>query len=482
MLQIYNTLTRKKEDFLSTDTTIRMFVCGPTVYDYIHIGNARTYVIFDMIAKYLRYKGYKLNYIQNITDIEDKIMLRAQEQNRKPLEFAKKYEQKFLEDVKTLKIDSVDLYPKSTDYIKQIQKQIQTLMDKGHTYVIEGDGIYMDLSTVPDYGKLAGRTVEMGEDAVSRIDNSPNKRNKGDFVLWKHSKPGEPTWDAKFKLPDGSSVEMSGRPGWNIEDTAMTEKQFGQQYELHGGAIDLIFPHHEGEIAIQESASGLKPFVKYWMHAGFLNMKQNKMSKSKGNFLTAHEALKKYSPETLRHYFLSAHYRSPLEYNVEIIENYVDAQVNISHFVGLIKFIEDQKIWGEEDKSFQSRLDIYKKNIEKAINNDFNTAEALGLFSRFSSEVEQYYYSDKKIDKNAHKKIEDILYIFDEILGIIPKLRSVPEDIKNSITEHDKARAAKKYDESDKIREKIELKGFEVKNTTHGTIVIPGIIFNKNNK
>src|SRR3989344_3403901 len=281
-MKIYNTLTKTKEDFTSReDKKVRMFVCGPTVYDHIHIGNARTFVFFDVVAKYLRHAGFEVQYIQNITDIDDKIIARAKEAEEDPLAFAKKYEEIFLADMKAIGVTAVNQFDRATDHIPEVTKQIKTLIEKEHAYLIEGNGWYFDLSTFPEYGKLSGRTAEMANDAVSRIDENDKKRNKGDFCLWKLSKPEEPAWESKLG---------QGRPGWHIEDTAITEKYFGPQYDLHGAAQDLMFPHHEAEIAQQESASGLKPFVKYWMHSAFLVNKEKKMSKSLGHFITLNEA------------------------------------------------------------------------------------------------------------------------------------------------------------------------------------------------
>ncbi|MBX4190419.1 cysteine--tRNA ligase [Candidatus Parcubacteria bacterium] len=330
MIKIHNTLTNKKEEFTPIEQNkVQMFVCGPTVYDYIHIGNARTFVFFDVAAKYLKNKGYEVDYIQNITDIDNKIIERAQKEGVDPLEYAKKYSDIFKQDMTALGVTSPQ-YKNATDHIPEVIKQVQTLLDKNSAYVIENDGIYFDLSTFPDYGKLSGRTANMADDAVSRIDDSDKKRNRGDFALWKFSQEGDPSWPAPFG---------AGRPGWHIEDTAITEKYFGPQYDIHGGGQDLIFPHHEAEIAQQESASGKKPFVKYWLHAGFLVNKDQKMSKSVGNFERAHELLQKYPKEVLRFYFLSAHYRSPLDFNEEIMEASKQGIDKIQTWLGYIDLI-----------------------------------------------------------------------------------------------------------------------------------------------
>src|SRR3989344_5626839 len=257
VLKIYNTLTRKKEVFKPIKgKKVKLFVCGPTVYDYAHIGHAKTYIQFDIIVKYLRYWGYDVFYLQNITNIDDKIINRAKEESKDPLKLANEFEKNYHEDVKRIGVDSVNKYAKATDYMEQITSQVDRLVKKGYAYKIK-DGYYFDLTKFSEYGKLAKRTAQEAEDAVSRIDENDEKRNKGDFCLWKFYKKGEPYWE--------TSLEM-GRPGWHIEDTAITEKELGSQYDIHGGARDLIFPHHEAEIAQMESITGKKPFVKYWLH------------------------------------------------------------------------------------------------------------------------------------------------------------------------------------------------------------------------
>ena len=379
-MEIYNTLTRKKGAFeprkdLPTGQAgkkINMFVCGPTVYDYIHIGNARTFVVFDVVAKYLRYRGYDVNYIQNITDIDNKIIERAQKEGVDSLEYAKKYSDIFKEDMQALGVTSPE-YKNATDHIPEVIKQVQTLLDKGNAYIIENDGIYFDLSTFPDYGKLSGRTASMADDAVSRIDDSTKKRNRGDFALWKFSQEGDPSWPAPFG---------DGRPGWHIEDTAITEKYFGPQYDIHGGGQDLIFPHHEAEIAQQESASGLKPFVRYWMHAGFLVNKSEKMSKSTGNFQTARELLKKYSKEVLRFYLLSNHYHSPLDYSETTMGQFQAAVQRIIEFMEKLLLISGR--WSGVEGGVDSFLNGPKGQRElfiETMDDDFNTPVLLQRYS-----------------------------------------------------------------------------------------------------
>ena len=457
-MRIYNTLTKQKEEFVPRENKkVKMFVCGPTVYDYIHIGNARTFVFFDVVAKYLRHSGYQVQYIQNITDIDDKIITRAKEINEDPLVFAKKYEEIFLEDMKALKVTAVtdyDQYARATDHIDEVVAQVKKLIEKGHAYLIEGDGYYFDLSTFPDYGKLSGRTVEMAEDAVSRVDENPDKRNRGDFTLWKFFKEGEPFWETKLG---------KGRPGWHIEDTAITEKYFGPQYDLHGAGQDLIFPHHEAEIAQQESASGLKPFVKYWMHSGFLVNKKKKMSKSLGNFMSLNEALKTYSPETLRFYFLSAHYRSPLDFSEEILKQSEAAVMRINEFRNKLRQFKGKDLSDQENS--KEAKEAYRKIIG-AMDDDFNTPEAIGIF------FELIRQTNPKIETKqvAMAELIKILNFFN-LLGIVPEPITYPAEIQELIDQREKIRESKDFTAADQLRSQIESLGYQIDDTIYGPLI-----------
>lgn len=438
-----------------------MFVCGPTVYDYIHVGNARTYTIFDVVAKYLRYLGYEVEYIQNITDIDDKIIARALELNRDPADYAKDFTGAFFEDIKKLGINSVSHYEPATKNIDQVIKQVKTLIKNGNAYKIENDGWYFDLKTFPEYGKLAGRTVEMAEDGVSRIDESPSKRNRGDFALWKFSKPEEPGWDSELGY---------GRPGWHIEDTAITEKFFGPQYDLHGGGADLIFPHHEAEIAQQESASGLKPFVRYWMHAGLVVNKTQKMSKSLGNFMILREALKKYNPETLRFYFLSSHYRSPIDYNEDLLKQAEAAANRLAEFTIRLKSI--QSLSGDLTiKTFGSEIvDETNKKFKQEMDDDLNTPKAFGHIFELVRQINPLVDS-KEIGPNLAKQVIDWLQEINNVLGIIPsKAAEVPLEIRELINEREQARQAKDFYRADRLREQIRNLGYEIDDTAYGPL------------
>src|SRR5438309_6673339 len=308
-LKVYNTLTRHLDDFEPIHPgRVNMFVCGPTVYDVSHIGHGKSYVAYDIIARHLRKKGYAVFFILNITDIDDKIIIRAKETREDPLKLSERYAQAFYKDMKYLHVNSVNLYAKASDYIPEIINKIQGLVDKGIGYKIAG-GVYYDISKFPEYGKLSRQNLE--QLTVHRVDPDPEKRNPGDFVLWKNQKPGEIAWDSPWG---------KGRPGWHIEDTAITLTHFGPTYDLHGGGTELIFPHHEAEIAQAEGLTGKKPFVKYWMHGGMVMVSGEEMHKSLGNFWPVKAALKLYEPEVIRFFLINVQYRGPIDFAPELLD------------------------------------------------------------------------------------------------------------------------------------------------------------------
>src|SRR3989344_2439785 len=447
-LKVYNTLTRKKEIFKPRkDKNVNFFCCGITPYDFAHIGHAKTYVQFDVIVKYLRYSGYDVFYLQNVTDIDDKIIQRAKEKNQKPMELVRNYEKEYLKDMEALSINSVNKFARATEHIKEIIKQVKTLMDRGFAYIIENDGIYFDLSKFPEYGKLSGRKTEEAEDAVTRIDESVNKRNKGDFCLWKKSKKDEPSWkDPWFN---------NGRPGWHIEDTAISEKYFGKQYDVHGGARDLIFPHHEAEIAQMEAASGKKPFVKYWLHTGFLNVKGQKMAKSLGNFITIRDALKKYDAKALRLFYISAHYRSPIDFSEELLEQAKNSLQRLNDFTTKMKNSN-----GKDD------LELIKKTKEKfyeSMDDDFDTVKALAAVFDFVKEANK---------KGGGKKSYELMLEFDKVFNVLTiSDEELPEAIKKLVDEREEARKAKNFKKADKLREEIIRKGYILEDSKEGVRV-----------
>lgn len=457
-IHLYNTLSRSIEEFMPRDgAKVHLFVCGPTVYDYIHIGNARTFTIFDVVAKWLRERGFDVTYVQNITDIDDKIILRAGQKNEDPLAYAHRYDDIFRADMQTLGNTAVSQYARATDYIHEIIRQVQTLMSKGFAYELP-DGIYYDLSKFGGYGKLSGRTTLQSEDAVSRIDENRDKRNSGDFALWKKSKPGEPTWDSPWG---------PGRPGWHIEDTAITERFFGPQYDMHGGARDLIFPHHEAEIAQQEAASGKVPFVKYWMHAGFLENKSAKMSKSLGNFLTLHEALEQYEPAVLRFYLLSNHYRVPLEFTDTSL---VVAQAGVQRIREVLV-----RLNALADKSGDGMLgnlpEQARHEIEEAMDDDFNTPRAFAAMFDFIRTLNGMLSQNElsQADAVAAREVFDML---SRVFGIVPAATlDIPIDIQAIVDKRQAARDTKDWATSDTLRDELAALNWTVDDTPYGPLV-----------
>lgn len=458
-MKILNTLSGQKEEFEPRKgKNVGMFVCGPTVYDYSHIGHIRTYVVFDVIAKYLRYRGYKVKFIVNITDIDERIMDRAKNEGRSWKEIAQLYEKSFMDDIKNLKINSVDKFAAATDHIKEIIKQVSALIEKGYAYQIE-DGIYFDISKFEDYGKLAKRTVEQAEDAVSRIDDSVSKKNKGDFVLWRTS-INEPSWGSPWG---------KGRPGWHIEDTAITEKYLGQQYDIHGGGQDLIFPHHEAEITQQEAASGKKPFVRYWLHSGLVRINGQKMSKSLKNTITIRSALKEYSPESLRFMAINAHYRSLVEYRGDLIRQ---SEAAIQRINELINKLELVKKSGPKEEKIEMGEVIKNTKIEfeSKMDDDFNTPEALAVLFNFIRIVNSFI-DDGTLDKKSANRVLKFLKEIDEIFGIIAGESEMPEQIHQLVQKREYLRKQKAWTEADNIRDEIQKSGYSLDDTAYGPLV-----------
>jgi len=456
MLRFYNTLSRKKEGFKPRkEGRVNLFVCGPTVYDFSHIGHARTYIAFDMMAKYLKEKGFKVFYLQNITDIDDKIIKRAKEKKMLPRKLSKDFEKEYLKDMKSLKVDSVTKYARATEHIPEIISQVKRLLKKGYAYQIE-DGIYYDISKFKDYGKLSRRTVLQAEDAVSRIDEAKEKRNKGDFCLWKFSKADEPTWPSPFG---------PGRPGWHIEDTAITEKYFGPQYDIHGGAKDLIFPHHEAEIAQMEAISGKKPMVKYWLHSGFLTVSTQKMAKSLGNFITIRDFLKKDSARFLRFLALKSHYRSPIDYNEKLLSQ---AKKEIARIDEFIEKIKNKSLSRRQGGKFP--ISKYEKEFERAMDDDFNTPLAIATI--FQLILRGNYLLDRgKITPADAKSILDFLRKADGVFNFIfwekPKER-IPKEVLELVKKREEHRKKGLWEMADKIRIKLKKMGYWLEDTKEG--------------
>jgi len=466
-LKIYNTLSGKKDAFKPIKgKKINMFVCGPTVYDYSHLGHAKLFITFDIFVKYLRHLGFDVFYLQNITDIDDKIIARAREKGVLPKDLALAFEKEYLKDIKALGINSVSKYARATNYIKEIISQVKRLQENGSAYKIEGDGIYFDISKFKNYGKLSGRTALDAEDAVSRIDYSKDKKNRGDFCLWKFSSENEPSWLAPFGL---------GRPGWHIEDTAITEKFFGPQYDIHGGARELLFPHHEAEVSQMESISGKSPMVKYWMHVGVLTVNGQKMSKSLGNFITINDFLKRCAANHLRFFVAKNLWRSPVDYSESALIEVRAAVEKIEEFVRKIRSTKSE-IQNKVSK-FEIRnskfIKIFEKSFYAELDDDFNTPKAFAVMFEFINKVNVLLgenYISKKQAGDIYKFFQDINNIFG-IINFKKVNKTIPAEIKKLVNEREKYRKQQNWQKSDEIRLQIEKQGFLVQDSDDGPTI-----------
>jgi cysteinyl-tRNA synthetase len=461
-MKIFNTLSGKKDIFKARKgKQVNLFVCGPTVYDYSHLGHARNYVVFDSFAKYLKFCGFKVFYLQNITDLDDKIIARAREKQVTPKDLAIAFEKEYLKDMKALGITSVSKYARATDNIKPIISQVERLMDKKFDYKIENDGIYFNIAKFKDYGKLAGRTTLDAEDAVSRIDYSKDKVNRGDFCVWKFSDgEDQPSWPAPFGR---------GRPGWHIEDTAITEKYFGPQYDMHGGARDLIFPHHQAEIAQMESISGKSPMAKYWMHVGFLTVNGQKMSKSLGNFITLNDFLKRCPVNYLRFFISKNLWSSPIDYSESAMIEVKSAVEKIEEFLRKLKAVKNPK----SDKRLDGEIKIFKKKFYAELDEDFNTPKAFAVMFEFikrGNELLEQNLISKKQAGDIYKFFQEM----DKIFGIInfQKVnKAIPAGIKKLAEERELHRKNKEWQKADEARLAIEKQGFTVDDTKDGPVI-----------
>ncbi|MFZ3386960.1 MAG: cysteine--tRNA ligase, partial [Candidatus Hydromicrobium sp.] len=428
-LKVYNTLHRKKELFEPIEKgKVRMYVCGPTVYNYISIGNSRPIVVFNMVRNYLQFSGYKVEYIQNITDIEDKIIKKADEEKVDYKVITTRYIKAFLEDVKNLEVGGFNKMPLATEMIAEIIDIIKKIIENGYGYVVDGN-VYFEVSKFPAYGKLSGQNISEMKDTG---DNSFEKRNKVDFALWKKAKEGEPFWDSPWGR---------GRPGWHIECSAMSTTLLDRNIDIHGGGIDLIFPHHENEIAQSEAAfPGEGDFVRYWMHNGMIEVKSGKMSKSLGlkNNWILKNLLKSYSPDTIKMYILSTHYRSPLEFSMEKLEEAEKALEKITNTLKNIKFLIEQKeslsggeTGGKADMQVISRLGTFTRkfevNFKNSMDDDFNSARAIGDIFEFIKNINNIIQKPDFKNNASFKKSLSGAYIKIKELGLVLGLNFIKE-------------------------------------------------------
>ena len=435
VLKLYNTLTRKKETFKPVKKgEVRIYVCGPTVDDVPHLGHARQQISFDVLRRYLEFLGYNVKFVSNVTDIEDKIIKAAREKGISIRELSRKNEKAHMLDYSVLNIKKPDVQPHATEYVDEMIELIKKLENKGYTYVIDRDGVYYDISKFKNYGKLSHQKIENLK-AGARVKVKDKKRNKEDFVLWKFSKKGEPSWPAPWG---------EGRPGWHIECSAMSQKILGLPLDIHGGGRDLIFPHHEDEIAQSEAGYG-KKFVNYWMHNGMVNVNKVKMSKSLGNFKTVRDLLKNYPAMVIRFFVVSSYYRRPVDFSKQALD---DAKNSYERLKRLINEIRDDHKTNKK----------YLEKFEKEMNNDLNTPKALAVLWELLR------------DKNANGKIRAIKKM-DEVFGLellqFEKVK-IPAEIKKLAGKREKLRKEKKWKEADELRKEIESKGWKIEDTGKG--------------
>jgi cysteinyl-tRNA synthetase len=464
-LKIYNTLTRKKEKFIPIKKgEVGMYICGPTVYNYIHIGNARPFIIFEVVRRFLKFKGYKVRYIQNLTDIDDKMINKARELNISVSELAEKFIQEYFIDADSLNIERADVHPRATEHIAEIIELLKGLEEKGYAYEIDGD-VFFAVYKFKNYGKLSGQDIEELK-IGARVEVDERKRDAIDFALWKKAKEGEPSWDSPWG---------KGRPGWHIECSAMSMKYLGKTFDIHAGGSDLIFPHHENEIA-QSEANNNQQYVRYWMHNGYLCLNNQKMSKSLGNIMKVRDIIQKYKGEVIRYFILSAHYRSPLNFSEEQLQQAQNSLQRLNNIIYNVKhLLKQDKFKKSKDKDDELILEKRKEGEQqfiKAMDDDFNTPVALSRLFGFAKDVNIYLNSPSLKNKII---LEEIIKFYQDlagkVLGILKDFdreQSFEQEIKKLIEDREKARKEKNWEKSDKIRDELKRKGVILEDTTEG--------------
>lgn len=460
-MKLYNTLTRSKEDFVPIkEGKVGIYNCGPTVYNFIHVGNARPLVVFDTLRRYFEYKGMKVKFVVNFTDIDDKMINKANDEGVKVSDIAERYIKEFKKDANGLHLyDYETINPRATEHINEIISFVKTLIDKGAAYVSNGD-VYFDISYAKDYGKLSKKNIE---DLISghRVDINDNKKNPSDFALWKNKKEGEPYWQAPWG---------EGRPGWHIECSVMAKTLIGDNIDIHTGGEDLQFPHHENEIAQSETCNGV-PFANYWLHNGMITVDNEKMSKSKGNFFTVREISDEFDLEVLRFFLLTTQYRSPINFSREVMEQTKNSSKRLYNakykLEDAIEKSNLEKITDEEENLYKS-FDKHIEKFEKAMEDDLNTADAITAIFDLVKDINLNL--DENNSKEMLEKTLELLKKLTRVLGIMEGEREeISEDIEGLIAERNAARKNKDFAKADEIRDKLKEMGIEIEDTRSGT-------------
>jgi len=460
-MKLYNTMTMKKEDFVPLEPNkVKMYACGPTVYNLFHVGNARPLIMFDVLRRYFEYRGYDVTYVQNFTDIDDKIINRANEEGISCQELTEKYISEYWTDARGLGVRDATFHPKATENIEEIIALIETLIEKGFAYQ-SGNDVYYRTSAFSDYGKLSHQPLEdlqMG----ARVDVTEVKENPVDFALWKGAKPDEPYWDSPWG---------KGRPGWHIECSAMVNRYLGKTIDIHSGGQDLVFPHHENEIAQSEGANGCE-FVRYWIHNGFISINKEKMSKSKGNFFTVRDAAEEFGYENIRMFMLMSHYRSPLNYSGDILIQSKTALERIKTAKSSLEFIRENgsDTTNEKEQAFIASLSSYRDKFIEAMDDDFNTADAIAVIFELVRESNSVAAEQNASKEFASKALEMLNELVD-VLGLIygeADDSALDAEIEELINQRQNARTEKNWAEADAIRDKLSAMGITLEDTPQG--------------
>ncbi|NFF60774.1 cysteine--tRNA ligase [Clostridium botulinum] len=459
-MKLFNTMTRQKEEFKPIkDGEVNMYVCGPTVYNYFHIGNGRTFLVFDTIRRYFEYKGYKVNFIQNFTDIDDKMIKKANEENITVKELGDRFIEEYYKDADGLNIKRATVNPRATEFMDEIVAFVKDLIDKGYAYKVDGD-VYFSTKKFTEYGKLSGQNLEDLQ-AGARITVDERKQDPMDFAIWKNEKPGEPSWESPWG---------KGRPGWHIECSCMAHKLLGDTIDIHAGGADLVFPHHENEIAQSEARNG-KAFANYWMHSAYLNINNKKMSKSLNNFFTTREILERYDAEVIRLFMLSAHYRTPLNFSDELLESAKASNERLYNSIGnLERLLDEVKIekMTEDEKEYTKVLNSYKEKYIEKMDDDFNTADAIAVIFDLIKEINTHVNAD-----SSKELVNYSLEIIRELgmpLGILQKstMLDLNAEIEGLIEQRQQARKDRNWALADKIRDDLKARGIVLEDTPQG--------------
>lgn len=456
-MRIFNTMTRTREELVPLhENKVGIYACGPTVYSFIHIGNARPLIVYDTLYRYLKYIGYDVTMVMNFTDIDDKVIRRANEEGVTYDVIASRYIDEFYHDADALNINRSIVNPRATEHMDEIIALVEKLIERGHAYPTESGDVYFSVRSYPAYGKLSKQDLEDLESGA-RVESSEEKRDPLDFALWKAAKPGEPSWTSPWG---------EGRPGWHIECSAMSMNILGQTFDIHAGGADLIFPHHENEIAQSEAATGV-PFARYWMHNGHINVNNKKMSKSAGNFFNIRDIIEKFEPEAVRLFMLSSQYRTPINFSEELMEQ---AQSALTRLCTARERLEEAKV-GErtdEEDEFIASLDGYRKSFREAMDDDLNTADALGVLFDFARQTNIFISVPR-----SKEALDAAKTLFDElcsVLGILQKKRDdeIPKEALELLEMRNEARKNKDYKTADELRDKLQAMGFAVEDSREG--------------